>query len=408
MAVDSALSELQAALKKACEALEGPLNQERLECLQDVNTLPNKQSSLIASETVDLLDRAQRLIQSPVSLLAENYLAYYDTKCLWAAVSNNIPDHLKNGPRTVEDLAALSSLQPLRLRQIMRVLHNNGIFSYDATTNTYRNNPASTLLTKDHWTQWHNWTDLYGNEFYDMARGIPEAIRAGETRCPAQVEYNTTKSIFLYFAEKGLVAKLHRTLGSGAVAQAPGMIADYDWAELGSATVLDIGAGGGDFLTSLLRAHSALSGAILELESVVDLIKPFFNEPDGKFADLRERIKEFHVGDFTKEVPAYKVYTMKWCLHDWKDEDVVKILRNVRRAIIEAPGSRLVVIESVLQDGRSGRIARYGDITMMVGANGQERTRDDWERLAKLSGWEVKSVSPLRNAWPAAIDFRPA
>ncbi|KAK8154318.1 S-adenosyl-L-methionine-dependent methyltransferase [Phyllosticta citrichinensis] len=364
MAVDSALSELQAALKKACEALEGPLNQERLESLQDVNKLPNKQSSLIASQTVDLLDRAQRLIQSPVSLLAENYLAYYDTKCLWAAVSNNIPDHLKDGPRTVDELAALSSLQPLRLRQILR--------------------------------------------FYDMARGIPEAIRAGETRSPAQVEYNTTQSIFLYFAEKGLVAKLHRTLGSGAVAQAPGMIADYDWAELGGATVLDIGAGGGDFLTSLLRAYPALSGAILELESVVGLIKPFFDGPDGKFADLRERVKEFHVGDFTKEVPAYKVYTMKWCLHDWRDEDVVKILRNVRRAIIEAPGSRLVVIESVLQDGRSGRIARYGDITMMVGANGQERTRDDWERLAKLSGWEVKSVSPLRNAWPAAIDLRPA
>ncbi|OJD31021.1 o-methyltransferase [Diplodia corticola] len=407
MAVDSALLELQAALTKACEALEGPLNQERLECLQDVNKLPNKQSSLIASQTVDLLDRAQRLVQSPVSLLAEHYLAYYDTKCLWAAVSNDIADHLKDGPRTVEQLAALSSLQPLRLRQILRVLHNNGIFAHDAATDTYSNNSASTLLTKDHWTQWHTWADLYGNEFYDMARGIPAAIRSGETRSSAQIEYDTTKSIFVYFAEKGLVSKLHRTLGSGAVAQAPGMIADYDWAELGAATVLDVGAGGGDFLASLLRAYPAMSGAVLELQSVVDLVRPFFTAPDGKFKDLAGRVEEFHVGDFTKEVPAYKVYTMKWCLHDWKDEDVVRILANVRRAIVEAPESRLVVIESVLQDGRSGRIARYGDITMMVGANGQERTREDWERLAKLSGWKIKSVSPLRNAWPAAIDLRP-
>ncbi|PSN67012.1 S-adenosyl-L-methionine-dependent methyltransferase [Corynespora cassiicola Philippines] len=407
MSVDSALLNLQKALKDACEALEGPLNQERIDSLQDSNKLPNKQSSLIASQTVDLLDRVSRLVQPPVSVLAESYLAYYDTKCLWAAVENDIPDHLENGPRTVEELAALSSLQPLRLRQILRVLHNNSIFTYNAADDTYANSPASALLVKSHWTQWHTWTDLYGNEFYDMARGIPLAIRAGEARSAAQVEYNTTKSIFHYFAEKGLVAKLHRTLGSGAIAQAPGMIADYDWAEVGDAHVLDIGAGGGDFLASLLRAHPSMTGAILELESVVELVKPMFDGPDGKFKDLSGRVTHFHIGDFTKEVPANSIYTMKWCLHDWKDEDVVRILKNVRKAIVMEPLSRLVVIESVLQEGRSGRIARYGDITMMVGANGQERTENDWRRLAELSGWAIKSVSPLRNAWPAAIDLRP-
>ncbi|KAF9641776.1 hypothetical protein BFW01_g1759 [Lasiodiplodia theobromae] len=54
-----------------------------------------------------------------------------------------------------------------------------------------------------------------------MARGI----RAGETRSAAQIEYDTTESIFAYFAERGLVSRLHRTLGSGTVVQAPGMIA---------------------------------------------------------------------------------------------------------------------------------------------------------------------------------------
>ena len=334
-------------------------------------------------------------------------LAYLDAKCLLAAVSYGIPEALSSEPKTLTDLARLSKLQPLRLQQLMRLLCNNGIFQYDASSDRYSNNQVSNLLRKSHWTQWHNWVDLYGNEFYDMARGIPAAIEAGEDRSAAQIEFNTSTNIFDYFAEKGLADKFHRTLGAGAVAQAPGMIQDYDWAFVGDATILDIGGGGGDFIVALLRAYPSIKGSILELQSVVDLIRPYFEEPNAKFSDVSDRLQALHVGDFTKEVPSYEVYTMKWCLHNWTDEKAITILQNIRRAIIESPRSRLVIIESVLTNGRSGRVARYGDIIMMLAANGRERATADWHHLAKSSGWKVESVSPLRNAWPSAIDLRP-
>jgi hypothetical protein len=98
---------------------------------------------------------------------------------------------------------------------------------------------------------------------------------------------------------------------------------------------------------------------------------------------------------------------MKWCLHNWGDADVVKVLAAVRRAIVETPRARMVVIEAVLAEGRSSRVWRYGDMTMMSTANGQERTEEEWRSVAAQAGWEIKSISPLRNAWAAAIDLRP-
>ncbi|KAI9644107.1 hypothetical protein NHQ30_007460 [Ciborinia camelliae] len=342
-------------------------------------------------QTIDLMDNIQPMLQPPSLILAESFLAYIDTKCLWAVVSNNIPDILSSGPLTVNQLATLTSLQPPRLRQVMRVLHNNGIFHYSSEADCYSNSPASELLKKNHWTrwhQWHQWTEMYGNEFYDMCRALPAAIKEGETRTAAQIHYKTNKSLFEFLAEIDREKKFNRTLGGGAVAQAPGMIADYDWAFLDDVTLLGIGGGGGDFIASLLRQYSKLRGGILELKCLIDLVTPFFKDREGKFFDVASRMLHFHVGNFMKEVPTYQVYTMKW-------------------TIKEGPKSRLVIIDSILSDGRSGRITRYGDITMMVAANSRERTAAEWIKLAERSGWKVDHISPLRNAWVAVIDLRP-
>jgi hypothetical protein len=290
----------------------------------------------------------------------------------------------------------------------MRVLRNNGIFDYDPTTATYSNNPSSTLLTSQHWTQWHRWVSLYGTTFYDFASSIPAAIRAGETRSAAQITCKTEDSIFRYFAQQpGMQEKFHAALGAGAVAQSAGLLTDYPWHELGDATVLDIGGGGGDFIVALLRAHGSLRGALFELGSVVDMVRPKFHDAGGEFADVASRMTELHVGDFLQAVPSYEVYTMKWCLHNWADDDVLRILRAVRKAIQLTPRARMVIIESVLADGRSSRVWRYGDLTMMATVNGQERTEGEWRALVTEAGWRVEDITPLRNVWAAAIEIRP-
>jgi hypothetical protein len=297
--------------------------------------------------------------------------------------------------------------KPERLRQILRVLHNKGIFSFDTGTGSYSNNRASELLLSNHWTQWHRWIDLYSNEFYDMARGIPESLKIGQQRTPAQINYNTDKSIIEYFQQGNNLDKLIGTIGAGAVAQAPGMIADYPWETIAeNETVMDIGGGSGAFMASLLRSCPKIKGAILDLSKVIEMNNKYFH-PGGQFEDVGDRV-ELIAGDFFVEVPAFKIYTIKWCLHDWTDEQVIAILKNVRCAIIEGPQSRVVIIEAVLVEGKKGRLARFGDITMMVASGGRERDLQEWTDLANAGGWHLESVRPLRNAWPFAIELTPA
>jgi hypothetical protein len=331
------------------------------------------------------------------------------TKALVAIVGLDIPDILAHGPKSLIAVAEEAGAQPDRLRQILRTLSNNGIFQYNAHEDMCCNNPTSTMLISNHWTQWRNWVQLYGNEFYDMARGLPKSLKKEVSRCPAQVNFDTDDSMFKYFTEQGWMPKFFTTLSGGAIAQAPGVLEDYPWHEVTDGTILDLGGGSGGLIASLLRRYPNMKGAVLDLPKSIELCRANFHEPDGQYADVGSRIAEGHLmtGDFMKEVPSFEVYTMKWCLHDWSDEDALVILKNIRRAIKKSPQNRLVVLESVLKDGHMGRMARYGDLNMMIAVGGRERDEQQWKNLARQSRWKIEKIHTLRNAWPCALDFRP-
>ncbi|KAF2276639.1 putative O-methyltransferase [Westerdykella ornata] len=404
--MDVALKNLIDALRTASTQLDES-NVE--EVLHDTEKLPDKKVAELASEALDLLDELRLKLEPRQLILADHFLGYMNTKALCAVVEFNIPDILLEGPKTIEELARASQAREDRLGQVMRAMRNNGIFSYDAQKKTYRNNSTSTLLLKDHWTQWRNWVDLYGNEFYDMARGIQQSCRSDAVRSPAQINYDTDDSMFKYFTERGWVPKLHKTLSGGAVAQAPGIVEDYPWHEVASKTVLDVGGGGGGLIASLLRAYPEMIGGVFDMPHVIEQAKANFHDKEGVYADVGSRVPPENLisGDFMVEVPSFEVYTLKWCLHDWNDEKATLILKTIRRAIRESEDSRLVVLECVLKDGHTGRMSRYGDMNMMVAVSGQERDEEQWRQLAKASGWQLTKIFPLRNAWPCAIEFRP-
>ncbi|UNI23714.1 hypothetical protein JDV02_009516 [Purpureocillium takamizusanense] len=406
----TALGNLQQTLRTALDALKSPATAAALQsALHDDTRLPDKAIAGLASDAVDLLAEVEQLLQPAHLILADHFLGYTDTKCLVAANELHLADILANGPLNIQELAKASNARADRLGQVLMPLRNNGIFSYNSSTGEYANTHVSTLLRSDHWTQWHNWVDLYGNEFYDIARGIPKSVKSDATRWAAQINFDTDLNMFEYFNSQGWMPRLHRTLGGGASAMAPGIVEDYPWAEVMDKTVLDLGGGGGSFIATLLRSFPTMRGSIYDLPHVIAHSSDLFSK-GGTFDDLTDRVPQANLigGDFLKWVPPTEVYVMKWCLHDWTDEPAATILRNVRKAIVPGPVSRLVVFESILSDGRMGRLSRYGDINMMMTANGQERTEAQWRKLMEEAGWKIDRIYPLRNAWVQAIDLRPA
>ncbi|KAF7596692.1 hypothetical protein BBP40_000615 [Aspergillus hancockii] len=324
---------------EAIEALQSPDLSEALgDALHDPNELPDSTLQQLSADVVDRLENLQMLLIPSVSLLADGFFGYLLTKALWTAIDARVADVLQeHGPLPASSLGDKCGVQGVRLSQVLDTLVNFGIFSYDAKTSTYSNNRASAMVTHDHWTQWHRWSDLYGTDIFDVSRAMPASIKTGETRSAAQIAYNTDLSLFEHFAAEGRIAKFHATLGAGAVAQAPGLSVDYPWEEVANETVVDIGAGSGEFLASVMRAHPPMRGVYFDLPHAVEMVRPHFEQPGGKFADLADRMTALVPGSFMEKVPASSVYTMKWCLHDWLDEDVVRILQTIRAGIVVSP-----------------------------------------------------------------------
>jgi len=98
-------------------------------------------------------------------------------------------------------------------------------------------------------------------------------------------------------------------------------------------------------------------------------------------------------GDFFESVPdGGDLYLLKSVLHDWDNESAMTILRNVHSSM--DAHSRLLIIESVLDEENHPSIGKMTDILMMAAAGGQERTRAQWESLLETSGFRIRKIHP--------------
>lgn len=184
----------------------------------------------------------------------------------------------------------------------------------------------------------------------------------------------------------------------------------YPWDEISDSTIFDLGGGGaGGLVASVLRKHTNTKGGILDRPEVIEHAAQKFHNVDGEFSDVGARVPRENLvaGDFLKEVPPFEVYTMKWCLHNWHDSEVIQVMKNVRQAILKSQKSRFIIFEQLLKDGESARLSRYGDLIMMISTNSFERDGSQFQNLAKQTCWIIKNIYELRNAWPCAIELIP-
>ena len=98
---------------------------------------------------------------------------------------------------------------------------------------------------------------------------------------------------------------------------------------------------------------------------------------------------------------------MQWILHNWDDENCVKVLKNCYKALPDS--GKVIVIEYVLEDddrNHSGPCqAIIHDIWMIANFDGgKERSLGEYEALAKMSGFcDIKAFHMPDGL--AAIEF---
>ena len=159
--------------------------------------------------------------------------------------------------------------------------------------------------------------------------------------------------------------------------------AAYDVRRLG--VVVDVGGGHGSLLSAILARHPEVEGVLFDLPDGVAAAEAGLGGPLPRC--------ELVAGDFFESVPAGgDIYLMKKVLHDWSDDDAVRILANCRRAM--APGGRVLVAETVIPPGNAPDPIKVMDVNMLVVTGGRERTADEFAALFARAGLTAGRVSP--------------
>ena len=134
------------------------------------------------------------------------------------------------------------------------------------------------------------------------------------------------------------------------------LIQGYAWDRLDKpgATIVDVGGGQGAVTCAIAKATENVQFIVQDLAGTI---------ADGKKvlpSYLQGRVS-FMEHDFFAEQPikAAEVYFFRWILHDWSDENAVRILRSLVPALRD--GSKIILYEVLLADGPETRLTEsYG------------------------------------------------
>jgi hypothetical protein len=316
--------------------------------------------------------------RNPAESILRLSTAYWASRCLHVIAEAGIADALGDEPQTAAALAAKTGTNADGLHRILRALANYHIFTL--TDGRFAHNDASRLLRSDNSASMRSLARMMGLDFHwDVYRELAHSLKTGESAANDVVP----GGLFAHLRDHPEQSRLFNEAMVGkAFGQIGPVLGAYDFT--GFKTIGDIGGGFGHLLAAILNAMPAAHGMLFELPEVIAQAKP---------ANPHPRI-EYVAGDFfAGPIPACDLYVMMTVIHDWSDADAVSILQNVR-ANAHA-GSKLLLVEAVIDERATGSFPIDLDIEMLVFANGRERTETQWRTLLDRSGFKLTRATPL-------------
>lgn len=148
------------------------------------------------------------------------------------------------------------------------------------------------------------------------------------------------------------------------------------------ADVFQVGGNASATSIALAKAFPALRCIIQDLKAPINTARSKLLELP---ADVSKRIEPHEHDFFTPQpVKGADVYLLRMILHDWKDSEAVKILKQLVDAA--KPDSRILIMDMVLPTpGSASRTLeaalRQKDLAMLHTFNAKEREVEDWQSV---------------------------
>jgi hypothetical protein len=311
------------------------------------------------------------------------------TQAIYVSAKLGIADRLPAGPQPI---AVLADATGTHSPSLGRLLSSVGVFARDADSR-FRNTALSEPLKETHPRSMRGLALMYGSPWTWTPWGsLDETVRTGQ---PA-FDRTYGRSMFEYLAANpGDGAIFDQAMSSTSARDLAQILDAYDFSRFDC--IADVGGGHGAFLQAILSRYPGLRVILADQASVVvnaRLMK-------GPLASRCTIVPT----DFLNAVPAgADCYVLKQVIHNWGEEDAVRILGNVRRAM--RPDGRLLLIGNVLKEANVPDPGRSLDIHMLVMLPGRERTALEIAALLDQAGFAVVRVIPAGSA-PSIVEAKP-
>lgn len=317
---------------------------------------------------------------NPVEVVMNMALGYLVSRSLHVATEMGIADLLKDGPKTLEELAAKTGAQPQSLQRLLRTLAAHEVFAEDEQGRLV-NTPASSLLQQG---MMRDGVLLCGEvtgdgSWWNAVGALRHSVMTGTSAFDRQ----HGMGFFDYVSQHPECSEwFDRGMANFAAAENPAIAGAYDYARFQH--IIDVGGGQGGLLAEILKLHPTVRGTLFDLSQVIS--QPAYLHRES----LPARWTTIS-GDFFQSVPVGgDAYILKRILHDWSDADCVRILRSCRAAMNE--DARLLVVDAVVPAGNAPHPAKVMDILMMVFAEGRERTEPEFRALFAQADLQLSKI----------------
>lgn len=331
-------------------------------------------------QLLDDLDRVQELADHVVPIM------------LRAVCTFGVPDLLREGARSVDDLAHASGTNADALYRALRALATKGLFT-ESSPREFALTELGRLLRTDGTLALGDAYPLLSAEIVAWA-DVEYTLKTGK---PA-FEHVFGRPYYDYVAEHPEhSARFDRAVERQNRLVVRTLMHAYDWA--GCGRIVDVGSGNASFLARVLARHRGLTGIAFDLPHVLARA-PAVLEAAG----VQDRC-ELVPGSFVDGVPpGGRTYALKTILHDLDDDGALALLRRIHD-VLPLDGT-LLVIEAMLAPGDDYHVGKILDLYSLVLRGGRERTEVEILSLLDEAGFVLRRI--IASAPLAIAEMGPA
>jgi hypothetical protein len=321
-----------------------------------------------------------------VQMMSGGVYGFVIAQAIYALAALGIADHLKDGPRTSDELARVTHAHSPSLYRLLRTMAGLGLFTEDAEHGFSLTPLGATLQTgvpgfarstvlsmggqllSQAWTEFLHSIETGGTAF-EKAHGAPFFERL--TKLPEESSYFNEMMIAVHGDEP------------------PAVAAAYDFSEIGK--LVDVGGGTGNLLTTILLANPKMNGVLYDLPHVAQEAR---REIEMKgLADRCEVVE----GNFFESVPeGGDAYILSHIIHDWEESKCLTILENCRRVM--SGRGRLLLVEIVIPPSSDFHPGKLLDLAMLAVTGGGERSENQYAALLARGGLKLTRVVPTESS----------